>query len=137
MCAFPLPNTMTLSLHPHLHRSSYAEADGTVNVGSTGLSSVAIAEYVGADGLEEMHCFINLGWFDSGSWAWGHFIAEWGTKGIFQVSVVSCRVVSCRVVSPRRLYHTQVTEGHLGERSDAPSLSHAGMGGVGHDVKLC
>lgn len=32
-----------------------------------------------------MHIFFGLAWFDMGSWGWGHYIAEWGTKGIFQV----------------------------------------------------
>ncbi|CAM9818998.1 unnamed protein product [Scytosiphon promiscuus] len=68
--------------------ANYASEDGTILLGTTtafeGAQSVAIAEYIGTDGLEEMHVFINLAWFDVGSWAWAHFIAEWGTKGIFQ-----------------------------------------------------
>eukprot|EP00903_Cladosiphon_okamuranus_P012911 g12054.t1 len=64
-------------------KAVYTDASGTVLTGAGG-SSVGIAEYIGADGLEELHCFLGLGWFDTGSWAWGHYIAEWGTKGIFQ-----------------------------------------------------
>lgn len=64
----------------------YANADGTVITPTTPYpENVAITEYIGADGLEEMHVFIGLAWFDMGSWAWAHYIAEWGTKGIFQV----------------------------------------------------
>lgn len=62
----------------------YADAGGTVIPGTLG-PNVAIATYTGTDGLEEMHVFFSLAWFDMGSWAWGHFIVEWGTKGIFQV----------------------------------------------------
>ena len=45
--------------------------------------------YLGPDGLEEMHVFFALAWFDLGSWAWMHYINEWGTKGIFMVSWIS------------------------------------------------
>lgn len=79
---------------------SYADASGNLLTGAGG-SSVGIAEYIGPDGLEELHCFLGLGWFDTGSWAWGHYIAEWGTKGIFQVSVTIAR----------RLVHTQLSPG--------------------------
>lgn len=69
---------------------SYADASGDLLTGaSIDLSSVGIAVYTGADGLEEMHCFLGLGWFDTGSWAWGHYIAEWGTKGVFQVTATA------------------------------------------------
>ena len=51
----------------------------------SGAENAGIVEYIGDDGLEEMHVFLGLGWFDQGSWAWAHFIAEWGTRGIFQV----------------------------------------------------
>ncbi|CAM9819067.1 unnamed protein product, partial [Scytosiphon promiscuus] len=68
--------------------ANYASEDGTVLLGTTnafdGAQSVGIAEYIGADGLEEMHVFLGLAWFDVGSWAWAHFIAEWGSRGIFQ-----------------------------------------------------
>lgn len=66
----------------------YADASGTVIPGIffTGAQNAAIVEYIGTDGLEEMHVFLGLAWFDTGSWAWAHFIAEWGTKGIFQVN---------------------------------------------------
>ena len=68
----------------------YADESGTVIPGTTfvGAENAAIVEYVGADGLEEMHVFIGLAWFDAGSWAWAHFINEWGSKGIFQVSKI-------------------------------------------------
>lgn len=47
--------------------------------------SVAACSYHGVDGEEEMYLFFSLAWFDLGSWAWAHYIAEWGTKGIFTV----------------------------------------------------
>lgn len=66
----------------------YADENGDVIAGVlagvTNPESAAIVEYIGTDGLEEMHVFISLAWFDTGSWAWGHFISEWGTRGIFQ-----------------------------------------------------
>ncbi len=70
----------------------YADASGTVIGGTTftGAQNAAIVEYIGADGLEEMHIFISLAWFDAGSWAWAHFITEWGTRGIFQVKEWGC-----------------------------------------------
>ncbi|CAM9922367.1 unnamed protein product, partial [Scytosiphon promiscuus] len=46
--------------------------------------SAAVVTYSGEGGEEEMHVFFNLAWFDVGSWAWAHYINEWGTKGIFQ-----------------------------------------------------
>lgn len=50
--------------------------------------SVAACTYLGNDGEEEMYIFFSLAWFDLGSWAWAHYIAEWGTKGIFAVSMI-------------------------------------------------
>lgn len=69
----------------------YADELGTVIPGALfeGAENAGIVEYIGADGLEEMHVFLGLAWFDQGSWAWAHFIAEWGTRGIFQVSARS------------------------------------------------
>eukprot|EP00903_Cladosiphon_okamuranus_P009435 g8995.t1 len=66
--------------------AQYADESGTVIPGEifTGAENAAIVEYIGADGLEELHVFLGLAWFDQGSWAWAHFIAEWGTRGIFQ-----------------------------------------------------
>ncbi|CAM9973823.1 unnamed protein product, partial [Pylaiella littoralis] len=66
--------------------AQYTDESGAVLPGFSfaGSESVGIAEYIGADGLEEMHVFLGLGWFDVSSWAWAHFIVEWGTKGIFQ-----------------------------------------------------
>lgn len=40
----------------------------------------------GVDGLEELHMFASIGWFDTGSWAWVHHMVEWATKGVFMVS---------------------------------------------------
>lgn len=78
---------MQMSRRTLILAGSYTDASGNLLTGaSSDLSSVGIAVYTGADGLEEMHCFLGLGWFDTGSWAWGHYIAEWGTKGVFQVS---------------------------------------------------
>lgn len=43
-------------------------------------------EYKNAtSGLEELHVFFSIGWFDLGSWAWAHHIVEWATKGVFLV----------------------------------------------------
>lgn len=42
--------------------------------------------HAGNDGSEEMHLFFNIAWFDAGSWAWAHYLNEWCTKGVFQVS---------------------------------------------------
>lgn len=70
-----------------LHDIRYADESGSALGGFSfpESRSVAIAEYIGADGLEEMHVFAGLAWFDLGSWAWAHYIVEWGTRGIFQV----------------------------------------------------
>ena len=46
--------------------------------------SVAAVAYASDDGYEELHVFFAMAWFDIGSWAWGHFVVEWGTKGVFQ-----------------------------------------------------
>ncbi|CAM9431671.1 unnamed protein product, partial [Hapterophycus canaliculatus] len=68
--------------------ANYVSEDGDILLGTTnafdGAQSVGIAEYLGSDGLEEMHIFLGLAWFDVGSWAWAHYVAEWGTRGIFQ-----------------------------------------------------
>lgn len=42
--------------------------------------------HAGDDGSEELHLFFNIAWFDAGSWAWAHYLNEWCTKGVFQVS---------------------------------------------------
>lgn len=66
----------------------YTDVSGAALVGPSGQTNVAIAEYIGSGdllGLEELHVFFELAWFDMGSWAWGHYLAEWGTRGIFQV----------------------------------------------------
>lgn len=44
--------------------------------------------YNGVDGDEEMHVFFAMAWFDMGSWAWAHYIMEWGTKGVFAVRAI-------------------------------------------------
>lgn len=46
---------------------------------------MAAVVYAGEDGSEEMHVFFAMGWFDMESWAWAHYIVEWGTQGVFQV----------------------------------------------------
>lgn len=48
--------------------------------------SAAAVTYEGDSGEEEMHIFFTMAWFDLGSWAWGHYVFEWGTKGVFAVS---------------------------------------------------
>jgi len=49
------------------------------------VNSSAAVVFTGDDGEEEMHLFFHLGWFDTGSWAWAHYVFEWATKGVFQV----------------------------------------------------
>ena len=74
-------------------------------VGPTGQTNVAIAEYNGSGdllGLEELHVFFELAWFDMGSWAWGHYLAEWGTRGIFQVGAPHTQHRAEPVNTPRR-----------------------------------
>ena len=58
--------------------------------GSNTYTSVAAVTFDGENGEEEMHVFFAMGWFDVGSWAWAHYIAEWATKGIFAVSENKC-----------------------------------------------
>lgn len=81
---------------------TYAEQDSWVVAGS----SVAAVVYDGDDGSEEMHVFFAMAWFDMESWAWGHYLLEWATQGIFQVccstavmllafSFVSCERGKC------------------------------------------
>lgn len=72
-------------------RLRYADEAGTplvVEENGVTYPSAAIVSWSGTDGLEEMHVFFAMAWFDVGSWAWAHYIAEWGTKGIFAVSNV-------------------------------------------------
>lgn len=69
-------------------RNRYADGDGVpliVTEGTFSYPSVAAVTYAGDGGEEEMHLFFTLAWFDLGSWAWAHYIAEWGTKGVFTV----------------------------------------------------
>lgn len=65
--------------------AEYVDAGGSNVPSSLSFPSVAAMAYTGDDGYEELHVFFSLAWFDLGSWAWGHFIVEWGTRGIFQV----------------------------------------------------
>ncbi|CAM9115310.1 unnamed protein product, partial [Sphacelaria rigidula] len=61
----------------------YRDASGTP-ITSDGFPSAAMMEYKNAtSGLEELHVFFSIGWFDLGSWAWAHHIVEWATKGVF------------------------------------------------------
>ena len=70
------------------------EAWKTANAsGSNEYQSAAAVTYVGENGEEEMHVFFAMGWFDVGSWAWAHYIAEWATKGIFAVSENKCHIL--------------------------------------------
>ncbi len=82
------PITVLSAAHLFVGTVRYADESETVIPGVffEGAENAAIVEYVGADGLEEMHVFLGLAWFDQGSWAWAHFIVEWGTRGIFQVN---------------------------------------------------
>lgn len=64
--------------------------DGYADAGA----SVAAVVYTGEDESEEMHVFFAMGWFDMESWAWGHYIVEWGTQGVFQVCVYAEKAVA-------------------------------------------
>lgn len=63
----------------------YVDASGELVLASGSLQSAAAIVHTSDDGVEEMHLFFDVGWYDVGSWAWGHFVVEWGTKGVFQV----------------------------------------------------
>lgn len=98
----PLPSRCVL-LHYILGAFSlsifcrYADESGTTLLGPDGQTNVAIAEYIGSGdllGLEELHIFFEIAWFDKGSWAWGQYLAEWGTRGIFQVGTRRTRLPS-------------------------------------------
>lgn len=69
--------------------------------------SVAAATYTGDDGEEEMHVFFAMGSFDVGSWAWAHYIAEWGTKGVFAVSEKTSRAFFAVTESKCHIWHYQ------------------------------
>eukprot|EP00904_Undaria_pinnatifida_P003099 jgi/Undpi1/12790/HiC_scaffold_7.g02457.m1 len=86
------PTANNLFTHPIRQTSSpagvtivaeYATPEGVALTTVEGHPSAGIMTYLGPDGLEEMHVFFALAWFDLGSWAWMHYINEWGTKGIF------------------------------------------------------
>lgn len=65
----------------------YVDASGA-NVpadGAGSLPSLAAMVYASDDGFEELHLFFDVASYDVGSWAWGHFAVEWGTRGVFQV----------------------------------------------------
>lgn len=82
MCSAPPGVTVDVS------RNRYADGDGVpliVTEGALSYPSVAAVTYAGDGGEEEMHLFFTMAWFDLGSWAWAHYIAEWGTKGVFTV----------------------------------------------------
>ena len=84
----------------------YADESGTTLEGPDGQTNVAIAEYIGSGdlvGLEELHIFFEIAWFDKGSWAWGQYLAEWGTRGIFQVGTQQTRQRSGPVGRPRKM----------------------------------
>lgn len=83
----------------------YADADGNVLAASDSYGeypSVAACTYRGVDGEEEMFLFFALAWFDEGSLAWAHYIAEWGTKGIFAVSARDRPVFHLHTADTRR-----------------------------------
>lgn len=64
--------------------SRYLDASSVPVVSET-FPSAAIMTWVGVNGAEEMHIFVDVGWFDIGSWAWVHHMVEWATKGVFMV----------------------------------------------------
>ena len=66
--------------------AEYVDANGNNVAGGpeNAFPNVAMMAYESDSGYEELHVFYNLAWFDIGSLAWGHYIVEWGTKGIMQ-----------------------------------------------------
>lgn len=62
----------------------YLNAAGAPVVSET-YSSAAMMTWKGKDGLEEMHMFAGIAWWDMPSWVWVHHIVEWATKGVFMV----------------------------------------------------
>ncbi|CAN0374160.1 unnamed protein product [Pylaiella littoralis] len=64
--------------------AEYVDAAGANVPSSLSFPSAAAMAYTSVDGYEELHLFFSLAWFDIGSWAWIHFVVEWGTKGVFQ-----------------------------------------------------
>ena len=64
--------------------ADYVDSSGNSLPSGAALPSVAMAQFVSDTGYEEMHVFFSIGWFDLGSWAVLHYLAEWGTKGVFQ-----------------------------------------------------
>lgn len=79
---------MLTTRYPCRSDARYADSDGNPLVavdGSTSFPSVAACTLTGVGGDESMFVFFSLAWFDIGSWAWAHYIAEWGTKGVFAV----------------------------------------------------
>lgn len=85
--------------------------------------------YRGTDGLEEMHVFFAMAWFDLGSWAWMHYVNEWGTKGTFMVSTIVCS----------RSRGDEASDVDAGADDGIPPYLFAGGkygGQVVHDVRL-
>lgn len=74
----------------------YLDASG-VSITSDGYPSSAMMTWQGVDGLEELHIFASVAWFDTPSWAWVHHIVEWATKGVFQV-MIHWVLVLCAIV---------------------------------------
>ena len=80
-------NQDTTRVPIHRVNNRYMDNGGVVIPALGSLPSAAAVVHTSDDGVEEMHLFFDLGWYDVGSWAWGHFAVEWGTKGVFQVLV--------------------------------------------------
>ena len=93
----PPPRAELLRANEPSPSNSYTDAEGTTlalnityNEGEDNeyvhsYPSAAAVTYTNEAGLEEMHMFFHMAWFDTGSWAWGHYVVEWATKGVFQV----------------------------------------------------
>ncbi|CAM9838625.1 unnamed protein product, partial [Discosporangium mesarthrocarpum] len=64
--------------------AEYADEAGAPLLSNFVLPSASLVEWIGDDGLEELHVFFSVAWFDMGSWAWTHYINEWATRGVFQ-----------------------------------------------------
>ena len=90
-----LQTEMTLFFRPvHIYGSGslgtstvvaeYVDENGSPLLSGASLPSASMVTYVSDSGFEELHVFFSMAWFDVSSWAWLHYLVEWGTKGVFQ-----------------------------------------------------
>lgn len=94
MCRSKITPPTALSVSFLQHR--YATQAGATLTTTEGYPSAGIMTYLGDDDLEEMHIFFSMAWFDLGSWAWMHYVNEWGTKGVFMVRPIAWKIFLTR-----------------------------------------